>query len=116
MNILTIDSAEEQKTLLSFSTSKKGLFQNDTCIFVGGIAPVHDKNPAKSSWFWFESGVKTSFPIKWNNGEPNNSGGQENCMSAFLSSTTKTIMFNDLPCSVTYCQFICQSVQNIPKA
>ena len=92
-DMLTIDDASEDSwadtTADSYSTSKWWFGYNDIS--------------SEGFWMW-ESGSSSTY-INWASGEPNDSGGNEDCaqLNRFTDGT-----WNDEPCSSSF-YYICEA-------
>ena len=63
------------------------------------------RNPKdKSRWLWVDGSSLTY--TSWYSGEPNNSGGSEDCAEMF--STSLGWKWNDAPCTTSY-RYICET-------
>nr|CAH7736288.1 unnamed protein product [Callosobruchus chinensis] len=65
------------------------------------------KKVGSNNWRWESTGRPVHY-TNWAKGEPNNSGGQENCIEVRFNSTAKTLEWNDDKCDSTN-YFICES-------
>ena len=89
-HLASVHDVETTNFILSLSRS-------GTNFWLGGHQPT-----SKSPWAWSDS--STFNYVNWNTGEPNNSGGREDCLH--LTSHGK---WNDGPCDYTgYDGYVCQ--------
>ena len=90
--LVSINSQAEQQAIASLQMPNEwiwiGLYKNPT---------------DKSQWLWVD-GSRATY-THWRSGEPNNSGGQEDCGNLF--SKTRGRAWNDLPCRSSL-RYICE--------
>ena len=91
-HLATITSPDESSTLFQAIGTPQG-----PSSFWIGLA-----EPAEGRWLW-ASGAQVSFSA-WNPGEPNNSGGNENCGEWLLASAR----WNDVDCAAPR-GFLCET-------
>ncbi|XP_054740031.1 perlucin-like [Anastrepha obliqua] len=96
LSLASINSKEENDALQSYLT-RTGLNANGEIFWTAG-SRLADNN----RWVWFHTGRPISY-VNWRIGEPNNLGGQENCISFITDGR-----WNDLSCT---CEtfFICET-------
>ncbi|CAH1997605.1 unnamed protein product [Acanthoscelides obtectus] len=58
-------------------------------------------------WRWDSTGRPIHY-TNWEKGEPNNSGGTENCLQLRFNTISKTLQWNDCACDASS-YFICES-------
>jgi hypothetical protein len=92
----TITSYEEQKFIQTLS------IPDDCTIWIGGFQPSGSSEP-DGNWQWLtgETFVWADYDSNgwgWNGGEPNNAGGNENCMEYNYFNNGN---WNDVPCDET---------------
>lgn len=78
----------------------------DTYTFVGAIS--YDGN-SKDTFYWMNSGKRINYVLDFEPGEPNNYDGKEFCLS--ISKHDSRFSFNDIGCTESTHQFICQKLK-----
>ncbi|KAL2079294.1 hypothetical protein ACEWY4_025038 [Coilia grayii] len=73
-HLVTIFNEEEQKAVSDLSS---GIYDKT---WIGGIGGIRGKDKAPQTYTWIDGTEITGFK-HWANGEPNNSGNNEHCMS-----------------------------------
>lgn len=102
MEFVSLETLNESEKFLQSCTEKYQEF--DDHVHVGAIS--HDGN-SKNGFYWMNSGKRINYPLEFGRGEPNNYGGKEFCLS-IQKQDTDVFLYNDINCSDSFNQFICQ--------
>ncbi|KAL2079295.1 hypothetical protein ACEWY4_025039 [Coilia grayii] len=89
-HLVTIFNEEEQKAVSELSNR----IYDKT--WIGGIGGIRGKDKAPQTYTWIDGTEITGFK-HWANGEPNNSGDNEHCMS---NDPSKDFHWNDDTCHI----------------
>nr|CAH7736287.1 unnamed protein product [Callosobruchus chinensis] len=100
MKLVSIQTYEESQNLIAGLLSFLETSEN-VVFWTSG------KKVGSNNWRWESTGRPVHY-TNWAKGEPNNSGGQENCIEVRFNSTAKTLEWNDDKCDSTN-YFICES-------
>ena len=76
----------------------------DVSVQVGGITA---NGGNVTNWFWVISGIKISYPLKWNEGEPNITDDNEFCLN-LSNDEENRYWFNDVDYWANAQNFVCQ--------
>ncbi|XP_031148284.2 lactose-binding lectin l-2-like [Sander lucioperca] len=87
-NLVSIHSLEEENFIKSLIKN----FDHAQGFTWIGLSDIHKEG----SWMWSD-GCKVDY-VYWDAGEPNNSGGNEDCVH---NNHDRNLKWNDRPCSVT---------------
>lgn len=106
MELVQLLDKAQSTEFLGFCTANINLFKY---AYVGGTSI---EKPDKRVWYWFDTGDKISYSMKWNAGEPNNL--DERCLEV-SGWATGIFGFNDVVCYDAGNQhpFLCQKVATV---
>lgn len=108
MDFLTLETEAEANIFFELCRDHAGLFGDYA--HIGGITT---QGGSRDQWYWVNSGKKVNYSLKWADSEPDNGyGGTELCLS-IVRKPGDTFYFNDIRCSESITQFVCQ--QNTTK-
>ncbi|CAH1997604.1 unnamed protein product [Acanthoscelides obtectus] len=99
MKLVSIQSAEESENLIA---GLEAFFQSSEVVLFWTSGRRHD-----NFWRWDSTGRPIHY-TNWEKGEPNNSGGTENCLQLRFNTISKTLQWNDCACDASS-YFICES-------
>lgn len=108
MELLQFNDVTEQTAFSKLCTASLSKFRPYTQIFIGGIATAM---ASKTSWYWFDSGVKMDTSITWATSQPDNKNKNEYCLALLLGPITKKFAIADVTCYGIYDLFVCQDVK-----
>ena len=108
MDILGLETEDEANLFHESMALKVDLL--DVSVQVGGITA---NGGNVTDWFWVSSGTKISYPLKWNEGEPNNYENDEYCLS-LAKDCENNFRYNDIDCWASPMQFVCQRESILP--
>lgn len=132
MELLTIDSKEEEALFLNLLNNKGETFDDEEARGSQRFSFVQDFEFKKAKNFWtsgtdlgeegkffFLSNGKDVGQLSWANNEPNNgkkseSNETENCMAFMSTDTLKFYRLFDTFCSLQS-SFVCQNIQSNPQ-
>lgn len=103
MELISLDSEAEANYFLNLFSQTPGLF--DKWTHIGAVTSL---SKSKSEWYWAENAKKANFTLKFLSGQPDNYGGEEQCLAITLSNGVYG--FNDLKCyQANINRFLCQT-------
>lgn len=102
MDLVTLPTEEEASVFLKFSADNGIHFEN---MFIGGTYIGNGFN----NWYWINTGLPVKYQIKFDAGEPNNTGGRENCLS-LTKKPNNVFLYNDINCYGIVLKFACEHI------
>lgn len=103
MTMLTFDCQDEHDKFIAVINKQVNTISGTLYLKTGVLVELYFGSYAKiggdpNGWIWYDSGVKVTGPVKmrWNGGEPNNSGNREWCATMALNGGV--IGMNDMSC------------------
>lgn len=103
MDVASLDTADESAKFLTLCHQKQQLFEQVT--YIGGLA---NGGFGANGWFWWNSGKFISYPLTWDEDEPNFAESKEYCLSITKYGFTGFFKFNDMSCEGNELKFVCQ--------
>lgn len=111
LDIASFEVQDESNRILDLLQSHKSAQSQPEAFWVGGVATIPK---SRNGWFWSSSGKSINYMLKWSPNEPNNAGGNENCLAIW--NPNGQWEYNDANCdsSGPAVLFICQ-IRGYPK-
>ena len=105
MDLVELQTVEEVYFVINLLKSYEKL--DYYYVFVGGT------KLGKDFWYWLKTDHKAELDGQWFDTEPNNLGGNENCLAISKRIDTGEVGFNDADCYGTDQMFVCQDVNHV---
>ncbi|CAO1310267.1 unnamed protein product [Diamesa tonsa] len=102
MDIVNLPTEEEANVFLKFTLDNGQYYDY---VFVGATYIGNGAN----NFYWINTGLPVKYPIKFDVGEPSNSGGRENCLS-LTKKTATSFVYNDIDCFGKTMKFACEYI------
>lgn len=100
-DLMSLDTLAEKNNFTAIYTTNKALFSK--WVMVGAIETTRSN---AATFIWVTTGKPISYPIPWTTSNPDNSGGNEWCLSFDWKQVD--VQFNDIACSINPGHFICE--------
>lgn len=105
--MITLDTLDEARSVLTMSDNNS-ILRSYTSVRLY-IDAVTLSIKTTTEWYWTKTGKKIAYPIPWRPGTPDNSLGNEYCLTIGRYLTTGIFWFDDAQCNdghVVLCQRI----------
>lgn len=110
LDLVTLETLQETRSFLKLADQCKTLQSLE--ILVDGATPSPN---LKGDWYWTRTGVKITFPLPWDVGQPSGTNNIQFCLSIYKENMSKYFGFNDAFCTKPLL-FSCQRVELfVPK-
>ena len=103
-NLLTIDSQSEESYIF-YRIAINSVFATNKEFYIDGVR-------SNGQWIWQQYKTPITYGPSWRANQPDNKGGQENCLT--ISKASDVVGINDFGCNFSNVGLICQEVQSIP--
>lgn len=102
---LSIETQDEFEALKKALSSQNYKYITENLLFGAQV----NEGSNHMEWHWESSGKTINFPLRFTGKNPDNIGGDENCLEIVFEEGQ--FGFNDLSCS-TYRKFLCESIES----